>query len=211
VRVGDQATEVGVAPLVLRQEQERGVPALVPDRERGAEDRSDAFPLAGGGEPSGAVESVPIGDRHRRHLHLCRERGEVLGHERPFLQGEGRTDVEMDESPGPSTIEHMFDGRRMTSTLSRVARSDARAKEIDMDDRQVLDRINEIAHEEHELWEREGREEITDAERERLRQLGVTLDQCWDLLHQRRARRAAGQDPDQANVRDPGTVEGYLG
>jgi hypothetical protein len=100
----------------------------------------------------------------------------------------------------------------MTSTLSRVARSDARAKEIDMDDdRQVLDRINEIAHEEHELWEREGREEITDAERERLRKLGVTLDQCWDLLHQRRARRAAGQDPDQANVRDPGTVEGYLG
>ena len=80
-----------------------------------------------------------------------------------------------------------------------------------MDDRQVLDRINEIAHEEHELWEREGREEITDAERERLRQLSVTLDQCWDLLHQRRARRAAGQDPDQANVRDPGTVEGYLG
>ena len=79
------------------------------------------------------------------------------------------------------------------------------------DDRQVLDRINEIAHEEHELWEREGREEITDAERERLRKLGVTLDQCWDLLHQRRARRAAGQDPDQANVRDPGTVEGYLG
>ena len=80
-----------------------------------------------------------------------------------------------------------------------------------MDDRQVLDRINEIAHEEHELWEREGREEITDAERERLRQLGVTLDQCWDLLHQRRARRAAGQDPDQTSVRDPGTVEGYLG
>ena len=80
-----------------------------------------------------------------------------------------------------------------------------------MDDPQVLDRINEIAHEEHELWEREGREEITDAERERLRKLGVTLDQCWDLLHQRRARRAAGQDPDQANVRDPGTVEGYLG
>jgi hypothetical protein len=105
----------------------------------------------------------------------------------------------------------MFDGRGMTSTLSRVARSDARAKEIDMDDRQVLDRINEIAHEEHELWEREGREEITDAERERLRQLGVTLDQCWDLLHQRRARRAAGQDPDQTSVRDPGTVEGYLG
>jgi hypothetical protein len=75
----------------------------------------------------------------------------------------------------------------------------------------VLHRINEIAHEEHTLWEKEGRGETTDAERERLRLLGVTLDQCWDLLHQRRARRAAGQDPDEASVRDPGTVEGYLG
>jgi hypothetical protein len=80
-----------------------------------------------------------------------------------------------------------------------------------MDDEKVIERINEIAHEEHELWEREGRGEITEAEQDRLRDLGVTLDQCWDLLHQRRARRAAGQDPDQATVRDPRTVEGYTG
>lgn len=80
-----------------------------------------------------------------------------------------------------------------------------------MDDQQVIGRINEIAHEEHELWEREGRGEISDPERERLRELGVTLDQCWDLLHQRRARRAAGQDPDDTSVRDARTVEGYLG
>ena len=80
-----------------------------------------------------------------------------------------------------------------------------------MDDEQVIERINEIAHEEHDLWEREGRGEITAAEQERLQDLGVTLDQCWDLLHQRRARRAAGQDPDQATVRDPRTVEGYTG
>ena len=80
-----------------------------------------------------------------------------------------------------------------------------------MDDEKVMERINEIAHEEHELWEREGRGEITDAERERLRELGVTLDQCWDLLHQRRARRAAGEDPDDASVRDARTVEGYTG
>jgi hypothetical protein len=80
-----------------------------------------------------------------------------------------------------------------------------------MDDKDVMARINEIAHEEHELWEREGRGEITAAEQERLQDLGVTLDQCWDLLHQRRARRAAGQDPDQATVRDPRTVEGYTG
>jgi uncharacterized protein DUF2630 len=80
-----------------------------------------------------------------------------------------------------------------------------------MDDEQVMERINEIAHEEHQLWEKEGRGEITDAERERLRELGVTLDQCWDLLHQRRARRAAGQDPNDTSVRDARTVEGYTG
>jgi hypothetical protein len=80
-----------------------------------------------------------------------------------------------------------------------------------MDDEQVIARINEIAHEEHQLWEKEGRGETSEAEQERLKGLGVTLDQCWDLLHQRRARRAAGQDPDEASVRDPGTVEGYTG
>lgn len=80
-----------------------------------------------------------------------------------------------------------------------------------MDDAKVIDRINEIAHEEHALWEKESQGEATDTERERLQQLGVTLDQCWDLLHQRRARRAAGQDPDEATVRDPRTVEGYVG
>jgi len=80
-----------------------------------------------------------------------------------------------------------------------------------MDDRQVIDRINEIAHEEHALWAKEGRGETTEAEQERLKELAVTLDQCWDLLHQRRARRAAGQDPDDTSVRDERTVEGYLG
>ena len=80
-----------------------------------------------------------------------------------------------------------------------------------MDDQQVIERINEIAHEEHSLWEKEGRGEITEAERERLQDLSVGLDQCYDLLHQRRARRAAGPDPDDASVRDPKTVEGYLG
>jgi len=80
-----------------------------------------------------------------------------------------------------------------------------------MDDQDVIGRINEIAHEEHELWEKEGRGETSEAEQKRLRELAVTLDQCWDLLHQRRARRAAGQDPDDASVRDAGTVEGYTG
>ena len=80
-----------------------------------------------------------------------------------------------------------------------------------MADEQVIDQINQLAHEEHELWERESQGTLTGAEQERLSELGVQLDQCWDLLHQRRARRSAGQDPDDAKVRDPRTVEGYTG
>jgi hypothetical protein len=80
-----------------------------------------------------------------------------------------------------------------------------------MEDRIVIERINELSSEEHELWKLESRGEANEADRQRLKQLAVTLDQCWDLLHQRRARRSAGMDPDQAKVRDPSTVEGYLG
>jgi hypothetical protein len=80
-----------------------------------------------------------------------------------------------------------------------------------MEDGDVLSRINELAHEEHALWGKESKQEISDDERRRLEQLQITLDQCWDLLHQRRARRAAGLQPDEARVRDVSTVEGYLG
>jgi hypothetical protein len=80
-----------------------------------------------------------------------------------------------------------------------------------MADEQVIERINELAHEEHALWEREAQGGLSPDEQERLKHLGVQLDQCWDLLHQRRARRNAGQDPDDASVRDERTVEGYTG
>jgi hypothetical protein len=80
-----------------------------------------------------------------------------------------------------------------------------------MEDEQIIERINELASEEHELWERESAGEVTPGEQERLQALAVTLDQCWDLLHQRRARRDAGQDADEATVRDARTVEGYTG
>jgi hypothetical protein len=80
----------------------------------------------------------------------------------------------------------------------------------DMDDDAVLDRINELAAEEHELFQKESAGEASEAERERIRALEVTLDQCWDLLHQRRARREAGMNPDDARVRDERTVEGYV-
>lgn len=80
-----------------------------------------------------------------------------------------------------------------------------------MDDAQVIERINELAAEEHDLFDRESKGSIGSAERERMKQIEVTLDQCWDLLHQRRARRRAGLDPDDASVRDEKTVEGYVG
>jgi hypothetical protein len=79
-----------------------------------------------------------------------------------------------------------------------------------MEDQSAIDQINKLAQEEHELFQKESSGQATDAERERLRHLQVQLDQCWDLLRQRRARRSAGLDPDDAMVRDEGTVEGYL-
>ena len=79
-----------------------------------------------------------------------------------------------------------------------------------MDDRQLLDRIGALVNEEHTL-EREATDAGLDEGQEtRLRELEVQLDQCWDLLRQRRARRNAGQDPESADVRPGGTVEGYL-
>ena len=80
-----------------------------------------------------------------------------------------------------------------------------------MEDQKIIDRINDLAHEEHQLFDREAHGGVTEGERERLKRIGVTLDQCWDLLHQRRARRAAGLDPDAAAIRDERTVEGYKG
>ena len=78
------------------------------------------------------------------------------------------------------------------------------------DDKDVLNDINELAREEHDLFEKESRGEATESDKERLKEVGVKLDQCWDLLHQRRARRSAGMDPDEAGVRDERTVEGYV-
>ena len=80
-----------------------------------------------------------------------------------------------------------------------------------MDDKGVTDRIDELARREHELFERESKGSVTDAEREELRQIQVRLDQWWDLLRQRRARREFGQDPEDAQLRDEKTVEGYTG
>ncbi|MFA1538510.1 DUF2630 family protein [Actinomadura monticuli] len=79
-----------------------------------------------------------------------------------------------------------------------------------MDEKAILDRINEFIEEEHDLRRAHERAETTDAAaQDRLRRLEVALDQCWDLLRQRRARLAAGQNPDDAEVRPAGEVENY--
>jgi hypothetical protein len=78
-----------------------------------------------------------------------------------------------------------------------------------MDDPQIHASIEQLVAEEHELWERESAGEASDADSRRLEQLKVSLDQCWDLLRQRRALRQAGRDPDVADVRRAEVVENY--
>ena len=78
-----------------------------------------------------------------------------------------------------------------------------------MDDPQIHGTIEQLVAEEHELWERESAGEATEADRQRLQAVKVSLDQCWDLLRQRRALRGAGRDPDAADVRQPEVVERY--
>ena len=78
-----------------------------------------------------------------------------------------------------------------------------------MDDLDVVRRIGELADEEHRLERSHTGEGLDEAEQQRMREIEVALDQCWDLLRQRRARRRAGADPDDADVRPERVVEGY--
>jgi flagellar biosynthesis/type III secretory pathway chaperone len=73
-------------------------------------------------------------------------------------------------------------------------------------DQSVLNHIDRLVKEEEQLY---GQSELTDEDRERLAGLKVALDQCWDLLRQRRALREFGEDPDKAKVRPPRIVENY--
>ena len=78
-------------------------------------------------------------------------------------------------------------------------------------DTDALSRINELVAEEKALREQLQHGEISESEEhKRLRHLEIQLDQCWDLLRQRRALRETGGDPREAEVRPAGEVEGYL-
>jgi hypothetical protein len=78
-----------------------------------------------------------------------------------------------------------------------------------MEDPQIYATIERLVAEEHELWRREAAATAGEDDRRRLQQLRVSLDQCWDLLRQRRALRDAGRDPNAAEVRRPEVVERY--
>ena len=76
-----------------------------------------------------------------------------------------------------------------------------------MDETDILSRIHSLVDEEHKL--REGTDH-TDAQRARMQQLEAHLDQCWDLLRQRRAKSQYDENPDGAQARPESTVESYL-
>lgn len=78
-----------------------------------------------------------------------------------------------------------------------------------MDDRDILSQMTALVEEEEHLRRTHVDEPLADADRARVEHIEVALDQCWDLLRQRRARREHGQDPDSSVVRDTETVERY--
>jgi len=79
-----------------------------------------------------------------------------------------------------------------------------------MDDTEILAQIGDLIQTEHKLRSQLASGELSGPqERERLRSAEEALDQCWDLLRQRRARREFGENPDHAAARPVGEVEGY--
>jgi hypothetical protein len=80
-----------------------------------------------------------------------------------------------------------------------------------MDDKQILGHIDELIRSEHELRAKLAAGQLSSGEEQaRLRSTEEALDQCWDLLRQRRARREFGEDPGESDARPASEVEGYL-
>ena len=78
-----------------------------------------------------------------------------------------------------------------------------------MDDNAILHNITSLVNEEHELMKQAEQGVLDETQQARIRDLEVQLDQCWDLLRQRRARREFGLNPEEAKLRDPNIVEHY--
>jgi Protein of unknown function (DUF2630) len=80
-----------------------------------------------------------------------------------------------------------------------------------MDDNEILGQISELVRTEHELRDKLAAGQLTsEQERAALRSAEASLDQCWDLLRQRRAKRDSGDDPELAQARPAEEVESYL-
>ena len=77
-----------------------------------------------------------------------------------------------------------------------------------MNDKTILHHVTELVEEENKL---RAHTKAPDQNAARLKHIEEQLDQCWDLLRQRRAKREFGENPNDATVRDPKTVEGYIG
>ncbi len=75
-----------------------------------------------------------------------------------------------------------------------------------MEDNQILNHIKSLTETEEKLWSNEN---LSDEEVNKLHKIKLELDQCWDLLRQRRALRDAGKNPDKAEERDIDTIENY--
>ena len=113
------------------------------------------------------------------------------------------------------TIEQSFPASDPPSTdpnpdSDREKASEAISEVIDMaestTDHSILKKIEGLVHEEQHLY---GKGELADHDQVRLEAIKIELDQCWDLLRQREARREFGQDPNDAKVRPPSVVERY--
>ena len=75
------------------------------------------------------------------------------------------------------------------------------------EDKELIEQIEHLAHEEHALFDKESRGEASTKERARLKEIEGELESCYDLLRARRARRSAGLDPDVEPVIDASAVE----
>jgi len=79
-----------------------------------------------------------------------------------------------------------------------------------MDDGQIHKMIEDLVAEEHRLWDDQARGGDGEADRQKLAEVKISLDKCWDLLRQRRAYEESSLDPDAARMRDETVVENYL-
>ncbi len=203
--------------------QRRGHPDGREPRPRGGERAADRRPRLRDGPPGRHPDRGDAGGPRRR---TGRTRGRRRGARGP---GRHAGDPAADDTGAPEPVRHRRDarGRHLLSLVlappatglhegmvgSGARRwQDARRRSrrgVTMDDAEVIRRIGALVDEEHELERTQGASGPDEEAEGRLREIDVALDQCWDLLRQRRARREMGDDPDDAAVRPPEIVERY--